>query len=377
MSTIAASSRALLRLDRHQRARDEDIPTISVIVGDITAAHAWWTQWLESRERPALWIVLGDDPAPVARMLAAAILRGRDVVHDVAVLLAPHVREPPAELERRLRAQGTPERAAFFEHVSSPSLPSRVGELACSLLTASGDPLDRLPDVDTMVTFLQLLAPSQRPGLAIAGPRIDRALPTLQAIAERLPQLPVALAVESNELQRFLTVPAAARDHAMVRDGLVRLDEPERAPERPGSSPGVEELREQLAELCRLALDDADAAERARSLAERLLFEALEGHPATRGRFELNAQMPFCFGPRPAEIDMVSRRDHIAIEIDGYYHFVDADAYRRDRRKDVLLQRNGLFVLRFLAQDVGPSLDQIIDRIVDVLHRPRPPGASA
>lgn len=29
--------------------------------------------------------------------------------------------------------------------------------------------------------------------------------------------------------------------------------------------------------------------------------------------------------------------------------------YRRDRRKDQLLQENGYFVLRFLAEDVGRS----------------------
>jgi hypothetical protein len=31
-----------------------------------------------------------------------------------------------------------------------------------------------------------------------------------------------------------------------------------------------------------------------------------------------------------AEVDLLSRRDRIAIEIDGYHHFADLDAYRRD-----------------------------------------------
>jgi len=35
----------------------------------------------------------------------------------------------------------------------------------------------------------------------------------------------------------------------------------------------------------------------------------------------------------------------------------DAEAYRRDRRKDALLQENGYIVLRFLAEDVGKRLD--------------------
>jgi very-short-patch-repair endonuclease len=39
------------------------------------------------------------------------------------------------------------------------------------------------------------------------------------------------------------------------------------------------------------------------------------------------------------------------------------DAYRRDRRKDALLQQNGYFVLRFLTEDTGKRLDQVLDAI--------------
>ena len=42
----------------------------------------------------------------------------------------------------------------------------------------------------------------------------------------------------------------------------------------------------------------------------------------------------------------------LAVEIDGYYHFQDADAYRRDRRKDLELQKRGFLVVRVLAEDV-------------------------
>ena len=51
------------------------------------------------------------------------------------------------------------------------------------------------------------------------------------------------------------------------------------------------------------------------------------------------------------------------IELDGAQHLGDADAYRRDRRKDQLLQENGYFVLRFLAEDVGKELDRVLDGI--------------
>jgi hypothetical protein len=49
--------------------------------------------------------------------------------------------------------------------------------------------------------------------------------------------------------------------------------------------------------------------------------------------------------------------------------------YRRDRRKDALLQEHGYFVLRFLAQDVGMHLDMILDAILRTLaHRRRETG---
>ena len=54
----------------------------------------------------------------------------------------------------------------------------------------------------------------------------------------------------------------------------------------------------------------------------------------------------------------------LAVEIDGSRHFDDKNAYRRDRRKDELLQGEGYFVLRFLAEDVMSDLGNVIDRIV-------------
>jgi very-short-patch-repair endonuclease len=90
----------------------------------------------------------------------------------------------------------------------------------------------------------------------------------------------------------------------------------------------------------------------ARSLAEATLFEALEATPATAGRFKLNESLSVRFGPVAAEVDLLSRGDRIAIEIDGIHHFADPDCYRRDRRKDLLLQSQGLLVVRLLAEDV-------------------------
>ena len=69
------------------------------------------------------------------------------------------------------------------------------------------------------------------------------------------------------------------------------------------------------------------------------------------------------------EVDFLSRTAKFAVEIDGARHFDDKNAYRRDRRKDELLQSEGYFVLRFLAEDVMSDLGIVIDRIVRHLQK--------
>ena len=42
---------------------------------------------------------------------------------------------------------------------------------------------------------------------------------------------------------------------------------------------------------------------------------------------------------------------------------ITPEHYRRDRRKDALLQRHGYLILRFLAEDLGKHLDAVLDAI--------------
>ena len=76
----------------------------------------------------------------------------------------------------------------------------------------------------------------------------------------------------------------------------------------------------------------------------------------------------------PAEIDLLCREQRVAVEIDGYFHFLDATGYRRDRAKDWELQRRGYLILRFLAADVIPQLAVIRDRILEALAPTSPGG---
>jgi catechol 2,3-dioxygenase-like lactoylglutathione lyase family enzyme len=59
----------------------------------------------------------------------------------------------------------------------------------------------------------------------------------------------------------------------------------------------------------------------------------------------------------------------VAIEVDGALHLGSADAYRRDRRKDRLLQEHGYTVLRFLAEDLAKDLDGVLDATLHAIAR--------
>lgn len=176
---------------------------------------------------------------------------------------------------------------------------------------------------------------------------LDEAAAAVAARAVRTPHAPLAILVDAALLDRWLH----SRDHrvaAMIAEGLVRLP----AGARPRPAPRA---------ATRLS------CERARSLAEAALLEALEATPATAGRFALNQRISVSFGSQAAEVDLLSRTDDIAIEVDGYHHFTDADHYRRDRRKDLLLQAHGYAVLRFLADDIIARPQDAVRTVAELL----------
>jgi superfamily II DNA or RNA helicase/very-short-patch-repair endonuclease len=109
---------------------------------------------------------------------------------------------------------------------------------------------------------------------------------------------------------------------------------------------------------------DAKGAARARSATEAFLYRRLATLPTTAGRFKLNVELPIAFdGWGRMEVDLLCPIARLAVELDGSHHLGNVEAYRRDRRKDQLLQENGYFVLRFLAEDVGKKLDVVLDAI--------------
>ena len=120
---------------------------------------------------------------------------------------------------------------------------------------------------------------------------------------------------------------------------------------------------------------DAEGVDRARSASEAFLFRRLESWAETAGRFRLNVELPIPFdGSGRMEVDFLCVGARLAVELDGAQHLSDAEAYRRDRRKDALLQENGYLVMRFLAEDLAQRLDEVLDAILRTLtHRERRP----
>lgn len=116
----------------------------------------------------------------------------------------------------------------------------------------------------------------------------------------------------------------------------------------------------------------AEGADRARSASEAFLFRRLETLPDIAGRFRLNSTLAIPFdGAGQMEVDFLCADASLVIELDGAQHLADAEAYRRDRRKDALLQQHRYFVLRFLAEDIGKRLDSVLDTILATLANRR------
>jgi superfamily II DNA or RNA helicase/very-short-patch-repair endonuclease len=112
----------------------------------------------------------------------------------------------------------------------------------------------------------------------------------------------------------------------------------------------------------------AEGVARARSATEAFLFRRLQTLEATTDRFRLNVELPIPFDTKgKMEVDFLCEPARLVIELDGGQHLAEAEAYRRDRRKDVALQERGYFVLRFLAEDVGKHLDEVLDGIMRAL----------
>ena len=134
---------------------------------------------------------------------------------------------------------------------------------------------------------------------------------------------------------------------------------------------GVDEpLADLFTQVAREIPAGAQGAERARSTSEAFLFRRLQSVPEPRDRFRVNERLPIPFSEDGrVEVNFLDPESKLVLELDDSQHLADREAYRRDRRKDALLQEHGYLVLRFLAEDLGTRLDAVLDEVLRALAR--------
>lgn len=369
-------------LDLHQARREQGLRAVSVLVGVPAMALAHWRNWAVRQGRA----VLRSETASPREWVAGWLARD-DAAQALLDGLGASLGQQTARLDRQLAAKTDHDLAVLVgtlapEHCDDPSAAALLRWLRARC-TRTGQPHALLPEsVDPeslLLTAAHWCPDSELPALVGTGGRDVTALTASIECCHRLvgqrPAWPVALLLDSAAYQRFVADLAPSRAKALLQEGLIALSADTGMIEVPTATERY--LRQLGARSDTLALlteaarrvdearsrPDTVTDDAARSSAERFLFACLELCPHTAGLFRLNVELEVRFGNRPLEVDLLMSRCRLAVEVDGYYHFRDRDNYRRDRRKDLILQTQGYMVLRFLAEDVVGRLETVLDTI--------------
>jgi hypothetical protein len=375
-------------LDRHAARRTAGVPTVSLLVGSIGAGGGTWRRWASDTGRRV--VVANRNLFPAAdwvRSLAEQV----DLPAAAVRYLAQRAGRDPEEFLAVWREKTLADRERFWGTLTPDVDDDLLGTVAnLAVDPDSCNPVTALCDLGHRIipVILRLVPSALLPTvLFVAGSREDfsAVAPVAVRWATSAPAVPIAIVLPAGVWDDFLTAAPESRAKALLREGELAVPgigpaTVERTLSEAGAAgsavtalagvgPDAALLESAVGVVRATAAPPATRADddRARSAAERFLFAFLESLPETAGRFELNAPLDFPFGPRPAEVDLLCRSPRIAVELDGYFHFLDSDGYRRDRTKDWELQRRGYLVVRFLAEDVFPRLEMIRDRILDAL----------
>jgi very-short-patch-repair endonuclease len=378
----------LTDLERHEQRRGQGVPTVTSLIGPPGLGLRMWRAWARWRGRPTAFSLSTDE-----RGAAVAWIEAAANGHDLRLLAARATSrgEDPQDLVRRLDRLAGAERSLFLDRITAP-LGADLARVCRLVLDTREIPPARIAEAlfasaeagVAMRTLAQLIPPETRPCLLFASVEaraplgwLDHAAVAAARVVETNPELAVAIAADA-----WAASAPSSRAHALLAEGRITL--PALSAEAVVSQLAREDVPAELRSSSsaeRLAADGADeglvslfacaaraVGGEARSEAERFLHARLESLAWSAGRFELNGAPGFRFGSREAEVDLLARELKLAIEIDGYYHFQNRDAYRRDRRKDLELQRRGYLVLRVLEEDIVTRLEEILHTIEDAMR---------
>lgn len=386
-----------LVLNRHAARRAAGLPTVSVLVGPVGAGISAFRTRAGDRGQ-AVHLGSSTNLAEVTSLFVQATAAARDLADDTCSYLAARTGRLLPELRAALGTMTRHDLNQFFA-ANDTQLPpgdgTRFARCVWEAIVAGQSPATQWPlecaGPLAALSGLTAVIPIESIPAVLLTPPASRdvrewfhaAGGVAVAVATHVPKIPIAVVIPPTEWCRYLADVPESRVKAFLREGAIELPvmspreieqlltrfDPTRIPDlvRTVVVAGVSSTFATAFATAATTPPVAATAEEddaARSAAERFLYEFLELLPATAGRFELNGEAGFRFGPRAAEVDLLARDLQIAIEIDGYFHFRDLDNYRRDREKDWELQRRGFLVLRFLADDLLPRLEDVRDRIL-------------
>lgn len=370
-------------LRRHALRRGNGLPTISVFVGSDATSQTFVKQALEEA---GLRFVMGTSLEPLMRSWLTKVDTERDLQRRALALVSGD--EDEARNRTLFRAKSPAERRRWFEMAAQGAASKGARNAAHWLLNFEevSDWGNIAHPRSTVEQTLTWLPQAQCPALCLIAQEVDQ-LAALTELASAMPTLRLATVID-RELFRRAQDELDSRAMTYLKEGML-LEAPARveavaspvAHQREHAPVALQSWEPSV--LREVAMDSRRAArvaqksspaeaeqleERARSLAEQLLFELLQRDPATRGVFRLNGNLPVSFGSRDVEIDLLCEEMAIAVEVDGYYHFQDQRAYRRDRRKDLLLQKHGYWIARYLADDVIDDSGAVIQSIRELVR---------
>jgi hypothetical protein len=331
-------------LDCHATERTHGASVLSVVEGEADATLAGWATWAALRGQLTVVTESAAPDAAIADLLAQAPwLR---TLQAARRRLASAARLSPEAVDAALDARAPSERAAWIDEVADLDRHARVSGW---LLSALREPRARVPDLatapaasgyDLFAILCDLAAPiavllhRNRPDAAW----LEAAFRTAAGLVAWIPRYAVAVGAPRELLADVLYRNAATL--LMAREGVVPV----------------------------VGVPAARSAPRPSRAGRTLhtLHDALARDPRTAGQFALNALVRYDDRSTVAA-DLIAEGARLAVEIDGWYRFRAPQGYRRERTRDILLQRAGYFVMRFLADDVEDRLASTVDEIAIAL----------
>jgi very-short-patch-repair endonuclease len=346
---------------------------VTVLVGKREEALQVWSAWAAADGRTVIGCPDPNDRRTLLQDWMAAALEGKDVVAAVAHVLGGRVRASPSAIEYRLRHERHRGAGDLLDALIDAPLLHSTCEL---MLGAALSDEDLWPAVNRSVErfgddFLkipraigELIGWESLPAIVFpsSAGSLDSAADFAARLVDRSPLLAVGVCIDEDGWNRYRSDARENRAKGVLLDGFVRFVTAEGRPD-PKAADRRDEALVTLART-RQSEDSESGDLLLRSAAEAILYEALEANAYTRGQFEPNRPIQVVFGTRLLEVDLLGRSSRIALEIDGYYHFRDVTGYRRDRTKDILMQKAGYLVVRILAEDVIEDLEAVLSRIV-------------